>query len=414
MRLRLRLVLLTLLLLLISSVGASCASPSQDFDASLHAIVKPYRFSIAQWELGALSNQLDQAFSGKNRNLDINTSMVTDYFAAVDDIKSLTFEMKRLNAGHEQVAADSLQTELDELEQHKEALNAVVEGIIAGQIRETLIQQGIYHPADRYVGIKVGFPPINFKLEQPPHLLVVSPRDRIESIREILLLQEMDTEQMEQVEAAVDEMNVASLVVGLGGFGGTYPTFVTNEASLQFAIDAATEEWLHQYLFFKPLGFRYALDILGISPDYEIATMNETVAGMVSKEIGTLVMENYYPELVAIDEQPETHISEFDREMREIRKTVDQYLADGEIERAEEFMEERRQYLASLGYYLRKLNQAYFAFYGAYADRPASISPIGEELKELRQRSASLKDFLETASSMSSRQDLRDYLDEIR
>ncbi|GAI75463.1 unnamed protein product [marine sediment metagenome] len=94
--------------------------------------------------------------------------------------------------------------------------------------------------------------------------------------------------------------------------------------------------------------------------------------------------------------------------MREIRKMVDKYLARGEIEQAEEFMKQKRQYLDSMGHYIRKLNQAYFAFHGTYADRPTSISPIGLELKELRSQSASLKDFLNAVAIMTSRQDLRD------
>ena len=99
---------------------------------------------------------------------------------------------------------------------------------------------------------------------------------------------------------------------------------------------------------------------------------------------------------------------DFNREMREIRRTVDDYLARGEIEQAEKFMEQKRQYLATKGYHIRKLNQAYFAFHGAYADRPTSISPIGVELKKLRSKSASLKDFLEKVATMTSRQDLAD------
>ncbi len=94
--------------------------------------------------------------------------------------------------------------------------------------------------------------------------------------------------------------------------------------------------------------------------------------------------------------------------MREIRRAVDNYLARGEIEQAEEFMEQKRQFLAAKGYHIRKLNQAYFAFHGTYADSPTSISPIGVELKELRSQSTSLKDFLETVAAMISRQDLAD------
>jgi len=71
-------------------------------------------------------------------------------------------------------------------------------------------------------------------------------------------------------------------------------------------------------------------------------------------------------------------------------------------------MEQKRQYLASIGYYIRKLNQAYFAFHGTYADEPAFISPIGLELEELRDKSTSLEGFLNTVASMTSRQDLQD------
>jgi hypothetical protein len=93
--------------------------------------------------------------------------------------------------------------------------------------------------------------------------------------------------------------------------------------------------------------------------------------------------------------------------MREIRREVDKYLALGEIERTEEFMEQQRQYLASMGYYIRKLNQAYFTFHGTYADSPTWVSPIGVELRE---QSASLKNFLDTVAAMTSRQNLRDSL----
>jgi len=118
-------------------------------------------------------------------------------------------------------------------------------------------------------------------------------------------------------------------------------------------------------------------------------------------------VQKYYPGYENTTPPP-TEEPEFDfnREMRETRRAVDAYLARGEISQAEEFMEEKRQYLASEGYYIRKLNQAYFAFHGTYADSPTSISPIGAELKQLREQSPSLKDFLDTAAYMTSRQDL--------
>jgi len=392
--------------LLVCLLSGGCA-PGRDFDAHLNSIVKPYLFSIVRWESRAIPHEASQWLFGKYKKIDDEAQMVTEYFSATERIKTLKSEIEAANAGSGEGDLPSLEAELSRLQERKMALQGAVEGIIEKQIRDTLAQRGIFNPI---IELKVSFPPVNFKLEKPPYLLVVSPRDRIESMREITLKPSLILEEMENIEARVDESGISSLVVELGGLGATYPTFVTDEASLQFTLDTTAEEWLHQYLVFKPLGFRYLLDLTGLSRDYEIAIMNETLASMVSKEIGSIVYEKYYAEYEPGANQSQAQEPEFDfnREMREIRKTVDIYLARGEIEQAEEFMEQKRQYLTTIGYYIRKLNQAYFAFHGAYADSPISVSPIGLELKTLRAQSASLKDFLNTVAAMTSRQDLRD------
>jgi hypothetical protein len=97
---------------------------------------------------------------------------------------------------------------------------------------------------------------------------------------------------------------------------------------------------------------------------------------------------------------------DFNAAMREIRKTVDDYLAKTQVDEAEKYMNEQQQFLASKGYYIRKLNQAYFAFYGTYADGPTSIDPVGGQLRSLRDHSASLKEFLDTASGLTGSEDL--------
>ncbi len=390
-------------------LGAGCAA-TKNFNKSLSHIARPYRFNIARWEASAIAEGIKGATVNRGGASGGKAAEVKEYFASVERIKSLIYEVEAIKAGHRIGDIAALEEELGELQQQRSSLVDQAEAVISGQIKEALFQQGIYHPVDKYVKLKVNFPPLNFKLEKPPHLLVISPREKIESMREILLQQEMKVEEMEQVEAAVDVLGVSSVVVELGGFGGTYPAFVTSEASLQFTVTSATEEWLHQYLFFKPLGFRYALDVLGVKRNYEIAILNETVAGLVSKEIGSMVTESYYPDSKSdASEQPEKKSGfDFDREMHEIRKSVDVYLEKGEIGQAEAFMEEKRQYLAAKGYKIRKLNQAYFAFYGAYADRPSSINPIGDELKQLRSQSASLKEFLDTVSSITSREELQE------
>jgi hypothetical protein len=406
---RLKVVLVLMVMsLLLCSFGTSCA-PGQDFDKHLRAITRPYWFSIVKWELNALGEELSKAFGDGQRKTDDGIREVTGYFSGVEQIRRLEAEIEAIKAGNRQGDLASLEAELSQLQQQNKAVVDTVEKLLETRIREALSQQGIFNPINKYTGFKFGFPPVNFKLGRLPHLLVVSPRDRIESMREVVLLPDMSLEDMESIEDRIDKLGVSSLVVELGGLS-TYPSFVTDMGDLPFILNAAIEEWLHQYLAFKPLGFRYVLDLTGIRRNYEIATMNETLAGIVSKEIGAIIYESYYAQNGTGNTEPEAAKSGFDfnQEMREIRRAVDNYLAKGEIEQAEEFMEQKRQYLTTKGYHIRKLNQAYFAFYGAYGDMPHSISPIGVEMKKLRSQSASLKDFLETVAAMTSRQDLAD------
>jgi hypothetical protein len=258
-------------------------------------------------------------------------------------------------------------------------------------------------------------PPVGLRLEFPPTLLVVSPRERIESIREVMLVQGMPAETREAIEEAVAELGYSALVVDLGGLAALYPPLIDQGAPLAWTIETATHEWLHQYLAFTPLGFRYVLDVAGLRPDYEIARMNETVAGMMGRELSRRVLETYHPDTLEpqpAPSTPERDGSPFNRTMRETRLRVDELLAGGRVEEAEAYMEEQRLYLASEGYYIRKLNQAYFAFHGAYGDAPTSVDPIGDEMRALRRQVAAPRDFLDAVSTLTSRADLQQRLTE--
>ena len=96
--------------------------------------------------------------------------------------------------------------------------------------------------------------------------------------------------------------------------------------------------------------------------------------------------------------------------MRQTRLEVDRLLAEGKVDEAEQYMEERRQFFWENGYAIRKLNQAYFAFYGAYADEPggaAGEDPVGAAVRALRAQSPSLAVFLRTIAWMYSYEDLQ-------
>ena len=121
-----------------------------------------------------------------------------------------------------------------------------------------------------------------------------------------------------------------------------------------------------------------------------------------------MVYQNYYAAYFEENMFVYTESNNFDyyEEMRNIRITVDNYLAEGEIEKAEAYMEERRLYILSNGYYIRRLNQAYFAFYGTYASSPSSVNPIGDMLWDLRDRSGNVTDFIELTSGIKNMDDL--------
>jgi hypothetical protein len=148
-----------------------------------------------------------------------------------------------------------------------------------------------------------------------------------------------------------------------------------------------------------------------------LRTINETAASIAGNEIGLALVTRYYPELAPApppppqeepapsDEPAPEPVFSFNAEMRLTRMRVDELLAEGKVEEAEAYMEERRQFLWENGYHIRKLNQAYFAFYGAYADEPggaAGEDPVGAAVRDLRLQSASLADFLNRISWMTS------------
>jgi hypothetical protein len=84
-------------------------------------------------------------------------------------------------------------------------------------------------------------------------------------------------------------------------------------------------------------------------------------------------------------------------------------LASGHIAQAEAYMEARRQHFVANGYPIRKLNQAYFAFYGGYADVPggaAGDDPTGPMLREIRAHSPSLRFFIEQVAAIKQYEEL--------
>ncbi len=400
--------LLLVALILITCISGSSCQQQDDFDSVLNDIVGPYRFSIVEWELKTLTGELEEIiFNGVDYTAD-DTLVVIEYFSLLGDISGLENQISYLKDEVSSTELDSLKEQLEILKERKNSLKKGVEKILELQIRETLRQLDIYLGDN--AAINIDFPPVNFSLESPPHLLVISPRDNIVRMKEIILLQDLTIDEIDYIESEVEKLGYSSIVVQVGGMA-TFPSFVTNNSSLKFTLSTAVEEWLHQYLFFKPTGFLYALNLLGVYDDDNISTINETIAGIASDEIASILYQNYYAGYFEEGGQTDSEGAEdtgfdFYEEMRNIRIEVDNLLANGEIEKAESFMEEKRLYILSQGYYIRRLNQAYFAFYGTYASSPSSVNPIGDMLWELREKSEDITEFLEITSNIKNIEDL--------
>jgi hypothetical protein len=83
-------------------------------------------------------------------------------------------------------------------------------------------------------------------------------------------------------------------------------------------------------------------------------------------------------------------------------------LAEGDIAGAEAYMEAQRLIFLQNGYSIRKLNQAYFAFYGAYAAQPGATGsdPTGPMLRDIQANTPSPRAFMEAVAPITTFADL--------
>jgi len=362
-------------------------------------------FDFVSWTLDALSVKLDQAALGTPFYFDDNTrhQIVVDYLHLIDKILTRENRLNLLFSDpkvHNPAASSlNLQAELAQLYTRQDQLAPLAEAVLQEQISATLAEQGLT------IGGQP-FPPVLFHLTPLPCDLVISPRDRVEQDASISLIPDLSVDQQIALENQVDSsLNVSSLVVPVGGIG-TYPTMVMRTTALDWLADTIAHEWTHNWLTLQPLGINY-------DTTSELRTMNETTASITGQEISVLVLKRYYPELaveysvhtISQPLAPAPAAFDFNNEMHITRVHVDELLAQGKITEAEDYMAQRRLVFWQNGYAIRKLNQAYFAFYGAYANVPggaAGEDPVGPAVRALRAQSANLADFLKTIARMSS------------
>ena len=291
------------------------------------------------------------------------------------------------------------------------AVESVIEGRIDAVLRELGLSAWVLPP-------RLVFPPVNIELATSPRVLVTSPREVIERRRTVLLRPDLLASEALAIEAREEEQTeFSALVTGTGGVA-TYPAIVSDRGSYRGVLSTAAHEWVHHYLVFYPLGIRYYQSA-------DLRAMNETVADIIGDEVAALVLERWGdptvpppvtpadPPTAAPSTPPSTPRVNHNEVLRGLRLEVDALLAAGEVDQAERRMEGVRQELEDAGIYFRRINQAFFAWFGTYAARPEATDPLGAYLREIRERSGSLTEFVERIRGLTSRDGVVELLVEL-
>ncbi len=404
--------------LLIGVLLLSASNPiaSKPMDRA-RAFTRPIEFDYVSWSAEAALLKLQSGFLGLPGYLthEDRKQAVMQNLYLTERILQAEDQLNRIYAdpaiSDKEFASAYLRAELNNMYRRQQQLAPLAEATLQAQVSVVLAEYDLTSGGQP-------IPPVLYHSSAMPMGLIVSPRERIEQLTNISVQPNLSVDQQVALEEQVDAaLNVSSLVVPIGGVG-VYPTMVMRTTALSWQVDTIAHEWAHNYLTLRPLGMLY-----DVTP--ELRTMNETTASIVGSEVGARVMQQYYPELAGASHPPlqlasakpaspqldgETPLFDFRAEMHTTRVTADKLLAEGKIEEAEAYMEARREIFWQNGYTIRKLNQAYFAFYGAYADvpgGPAGEDPVGPAVRALRAQSASLADFVNRIAWMTSFEELQ-------
>jgi len=386
-----------------------------DSKARVRAFTRPIEFDFVEWTMDALEVKLERLPLNTIDYLDREgqRQIVFDYINLIGEIQQAEGELNLIYTNPEidnpESQAKPIRENLDSLYNLRADFAPLAENVLQEMLSTIVADMG-------FTPLGQPIPPVMYHSTPLPWALIVSPRERIEQQANISLETTLTLEDHILLENEIAEtLDVSTLVVPIGGVG-TYPTMVAQTTNLNWLATVIAHEWIHNYLTLRPLGIRY-------EQTPELRTMNETTAKLAGNEIGAALIAEFFPERVPPpppppeppDPQPTPEPERFDfrAEMYETRIQADALLAEGKVEDAENYMEQRRLIFWENGYRIRKLNQAYFAFYGAYADQPVSSAgedPVGAAVRQLRAQSGSLIEFVDTISKFKSFEELQNLL----
>ncbi|MDT7884756.1 MAG: hypothetical protein RQ891_07865 [Thermoflexus sp.] len=386
---------LSLGLVALLTLSLPASEPSRSLETRLTLLLQGESFYFPEWALQAWAEKLLLSVANPQAFLDDETQRraVRRYLQRLSEAREAAAALEREMSAPtppEPEAIAALRRQWEAAHGRAQALRPLAEAILSEQLGVILAQEGL-----ALLGQPI--PPVQIRLTAMPNLLVLSPRERIALTTSFPLRADLTADEMDRLERRVDgQLNLSSLVVPLGGLA-FYPAMIMEATGLPELTEIIAHEWTHHWLFMGPLGWFYDRP--------EARTINETVADLAGKAMGRAWLARFYPEdlpsppadAAPAPAPPERPAFDFGRELAKTRTVVERLLAQGEVRRAELYMEARRRVFVAHGYALRKLNQAYFAFYGAYAAEEGAAGaedPIGPRVRRLWAQSPSLRAFL--------------------
>ena len=386
-------------MLFIAALVLLGAANASDTPSASDIALGPHKYSLVRWELANFSDKWVNKFQdilpwNSQPPREERIARAQEFFDLGRQIRELERELA------DDGDPESITMQIEESQQRRLDMQAEVEETLESEISAVLSQEGF---SSR---IGVIFPPVDVVYAGSPGVLIISPRDRIAQISSTLLKPGISDLVREGLEDLISqEDGVSALVVSTGGVA-TYPSVVSASGTLHNALVVTAHEWLHHWFFFQPLGQHFW-------DSGDMTTLNETAASIGGEIIGDRAFTAMTGEVINREPSatpPDPNRFDFNAEMRKTRLNAEELLAEGKIEEAESYMEERRKFLNENGFSVRKINQAFFAFHGSYATGAASVSPIGDQLEELSAEASSLEDFLKTVGRFDRVEDLAEYL----
>ncbi|MBN18854.1 MAG: hypothetical protein CL758_05190 [Chloroflexi bacterium] len=369
-------IFITFIILFLVFYKDSGINKSYDF------IVSPFKYSLIEWEIQNIFDKWIYKISNKSKIS--KTQVIENHFYNKNEHDLIDFS-----------------NDEDEIEEFIEKSLSVV-------IKEQNIN---------FIG-GVQFPPVDIRLIEIPKLLVISPRDKIVHMDDILIKPYISSKEIIYIEEKfLNQHDLSAIILDIGGIA-TFPSSIPKNKNIKKIFIISLHEWVHHYLFFTKLG-------QNMFSSQEMRILNETLATRVSEELYSYVVEylkvnykfnnndmNKIENEINNTERIETF--NFRDEMMKTRIETEKLLKENRVSDAENYMESQRDIFVDNGYNIRKLNQAYFAFYGSYADSSASNTSIGTELTEFRSYFVDIESFISAIKTVSNYNEFKNKLYKLR